>query len=67
MKINNFQAKSPTSKQGSQFSKGEEINKFTSPEPGNPNADFVVMNGNRAMIKRKIFELYIDKAIYNRG
>ncbi|MBP5555450.1 MAG: transposase [Lachnospiraceae bacterium] len=28
----------------------------------NPNADFVVMNGNRAMIKRKIFELYIDKA-----
>ena len=28
----------------------------------NPNADFVVMNGNRVMIKRKIFELYIDKA-----
>lgn len=28
----------------------------------NPNADFVVMNGNRVMIKRKIFEKYIDEA-----
>ena len=28
----------------------------------NINADFVVMNGNRAMIKRKIFEQYIDRA-----
>ena len=28
----------------------------------NIDSDFVVMNGNRAMIKRKIFEQYIDRA-----
>lgn len=28
----------------------------------NPMADFVVMNGNRVMIKRKYFEQYIDQA-----
>ncbi len=28
----------------------------------NINSDFVVMNGNRAMIKRKSFEDYIDRA-----
>lgn len=28
----------------------------------NPLADFVIMNGNRAMIKRKNFERYIDEA-----
>ncbi|MBP3266332.1 MAG: excisionase [Clostridiales bacterium] len=27
----------------------------------NLNSDFVVMNGNRAMIKRKNFEKYIDE------
>jgi len=26
----------------------------------NPSADFVIMNGNRAMIKRKLFERFID-------
>lgn len=26
----------------------------------NPNADFVLMNGNRIQIKRKLFEEYID-------
>ena len=28
----------------------------------NPLADFIVMNGNRTMIKRKIFEKYMDDA-----
>ena len=28
----------------------------------NLDADFVIMNGNRAMIKRKYFEKYIDQA-----
>lgn len=28
----------------------------------NPNADFIVMNGNRAMFKRKLFEKYVDEA-----
>ena len=28
----------------------------------NPSSDFVIMNGNRAMIKRKNFERYIDGA-----
>ena len=28
----------------------------------NPMADFVIMNGNRVMIKRKCFEHYIDQA-----
>lgn len=28
----------------------------------NLNSDFVLMNGNRAMIKRKNFEKYIDEA-----
>lgn len=27
----------------------------------NKDADFIVMNGNRAMIKRKTFEQYIDR------
>ena len=26
----------------------------------NPNADFVLINGNRVMIKKKLFEKYID-------
>ena len=26
----------------------------------NPHADFVLMNGNRVMIKKKMFEKYID-------
>jgi hypothetical protein len=26
----------------------------------NPHADFVLMNGNRVMIKKKLFEKYID-------
>ena len=28
----------------------------------NPMAEFIVMNGNRTMIKRKIFEKYMDDA-----
>lgn len=28
----------------------------------NPNADFVLANGNRVQIKRKLFEQYIDVA-----
>ena len=28
----------------------------------NPSSDFVIMNGNRAMIKRKSFERYIDES-----
>ncbi len=28
----------------------------------NPYANYIVMNGNRAMIKRKVFEQYIDEA-----
>ena len=28
----------------------------------NPNADFILMNGNRVQIKRKLFENYIDTA-----
>ena len=28
----------------------------------NPTADFVLMNGNRVQIKRKLFERYIDSA-----
>ena len=28
----------------------------------NPNADFVLSNGNRIQIKRKLFEQFIDKA-----
>ena len=28
----------------------------------NINSDFVIMNGNRIMIKRKCFEQYIDQA-----
>lgn len=28
----------------------------------NPLADFIVMNGNRTMIKRKVFEKYMDDA-----
>ena len=28
----------------------------------NPSSDFVIMNGNRTMIKRKNFERYIDGA-----
>ena len=27
----------------------------------NPFADFIIMNGNRVMIKRKVFEKYIDE------
>lgn len=26
------------------------------------NADFIIMNGNRAMIKRKLFEKYLDES-----
>lgn len=28
----------------------------------NPNADFLLTNGNRVLIKRKLFEQYIDLA-----
>lgn len=28
----------------------------------NPTADFILMNGNRIQIKRKLFEQYIDSA-----
>ena len=28
----------------------------------NSTADFIIMNGNRAMIKRKSFEQYLDQA-----
>ena len=28
----------------------------------NPNADFIFMNGNRAMFKRTLFEKYVDEA-----
>ncbi|MCX4320767.1 MAG: excisionase [Lachnospiraceae bacterium] len=28
----------------------------------NPDADFILMNGNRIQIKRKLFEKYIDAA-----
>lgn len=28
----------------------------------NPNADFLLCNGNRVQIKRKLFEKYIDEA-----
>lgn len=28
----------------------------------NNTADFIIMNGNRAMIKRKAFEQYLDQA-----
>ena len=28
----------------------------------NSTADFIIMNGNRAMIKRKAFEQYLDQA-----
>lgn len=28
----------------------------------NPNADFLLSNGNRTQIKRKLFEKYIDEA-----
>ena len=28
----------------------------------NPDADFILMNGNRVQIKRKLFEQYIDVA-----
>ena len=28
----------------------------------NSSADFIIMNGNRAMIKRKTFEQYLDQA-----
>ena len=28
----------------------------------NPDADFILMNGNRIRIKRKLFEKYIDAA-----
>ena len=28
----------------------------------NSTADFIIMNGNRAMIKRKVFEQYLDQA-----
>lgn len=28
----------------------------------NPTADFILMNGNRVQIKRKLFEQYIDSA-----
>ncbi|MBR2527347.1 MAG: excisionase [Blautia sp.] len=27
-----------------------------------PNAEFILMNGNRAQIKRKLFEAYVDSA-----
>lgn len=30
----------------------------------NPRADFIIMNGNRAMIKRKNFERFIDESSY---
>ena len=28
----------------------------------NPNAEFILMNGNRIQIKRRLFENYIDQA-----
>lgn len=28
----------------------------------NPNADFILRNGNRIQIKRRLFEAYIDQA-----
>ena len=28
----------------------------------NPYADYIIMNGNRVMIKRKVFEKYIDES-----
>lgn len=28
----------------------------------NPAADFILMNGNRVQIKRKLFENYVDRA-----
>lgn len=30
----------------------------------NPNAEFILWNGNRAQIKRKMFELYVDEHLY---
>lgn len=29
-----------------------------------PNSDFILWNGNRPMIKRKLFEAYIDSALF---
>ena len=28
------------------------------------NADFIIMNGNRVMIKRKLFEKYLDESAF---
>lgn len=36
--------------------------KLSSIIDANPNGDFYVMNGNRALIKRKKFERYLDMA-----
>lgn len=42
------------------FNIGEKkIRKIAEDDPG---ADFLVMNGNRVMIKRRLFEEYIDRA-----
>ncbi len=30
----------------------------------NPNAEFILWNGNRAQIKRKMFERFIDEHLY---
>ena len=30
----------------------------------NPNAEFILYNGNRIQIKRKLFELFIDQISY---
>lgn len=30
----------------------------------NPNAEFILWNGNRAQIKRKKFEQYVDEHLY---
>lgn len=30
----------------------------------NPNAEFILWNGNRAQIKRKMFELYLGKHLF---
>ena len=30
----------------------------------NPNAEFILYNGNRVQIKRKLFELFIDQINY---
>ena len=30
----------------------------------NPNAEFILWNGNRAQIKRKKFEQYVDEQLY---